>query len=56
MTIVPCIDCGFDNTRMTAAGFEMIRIDDYRGADGHTDKEILRAKVGPQISEDNLPF
>ena len=56
MTIIRCIDCTFDNARMTAAGFEIIGIEDYGWADGHTETEILWGRDEPSISEQDLPF
>jgi hypothetical protein len=50
MTIIRCIDCEFDNTRMTGAGFEIIGIEDYRWADGHLETEILWGRDEPPIS------
>ncbi len=56
MTIIRCIDCAFGNARMTGAGFEIVGIEDYRWADGHTETEMLWGRAEPQISERDLPF
>jgi hypothetical protein len=56
MTIIRCIDCAFDNTRMASAGFEIIGVEDYRWADGYTETEIFWAKDEPPIDERDLPF
>jgi hypothetical protein len=56
MTIVRCIDCEFDNARMTAGGFEIICIEDYRWPDRHAETEILWARDEAPISEHDLPF
>jgi hypothetical protein len=56
MTIIRCIDCAFDNARMAVAGFEIIGVEDYRWADGHTETEILWGKEEPSIGERDLPF
>jgi len=56
MTIIRCIDCAYDNARMTSAGFEIIGIEDYCWADGHTETEILWGKDEPPISEEELPW
>lgn len=56
MTIVRCIDCEYDNARMTDGGFEIICVEDYRWPDGHTETEILWTREEPPISECDLPF
>ncbi len=56
MTIIRCIDCEFDNVRMTDAGYEIIGIEDHRWADGHTETEILWGRDEPPIGEHNLPY
>jgi len=56
MTIIRCIDCAYDNARMTKADFEIIGIEDYRWADGHTETEILWGKDELPISEEDLPW
>ncbi len=56
MTIVRCIDCEYDNAWMTAGGFEIISIKDYRWPDGYTETEILWAREGAPITERDLPF
>jgi hypothetical protein len=41
MTIIRCIDCAYDNARMANAGFEIVGIEDYCWADGHTETGTL---------------
>ena len=56
MTIIRCSDTGFDNTRMTAAGYDIIAIEDYHWEDGHTETEILWAKDEQPIADGDLPY
>ncbi len=56
MTIIRCIDCAFDNVRMTDAGYEIIAVEDHRWADGHTETEILWGRDEPLIGERDLPY
>jgi len=41
---------------MTGAGFEIVGIEDYRWADGHTETEMLWGRAELQIIERDLPF
>ncbi len=56
MTIIRCIDCAFDNVRMTDAGYEIIGVEDHRWVDGHTETEILWGRDEPLIGERDLPY
>ena len=56
MTIVRCTNCEFDNARRVNDGYEIIAIEDYRWADGHTETEILWAREEQPIAENELPY
>lgn len=50
MTTIRCTENDFDNTRMTAAGYEIIAVETCRWDDGHTETEILWGKEEQSIS------
>ena len=56
MMIVRCTDNDFDNTRMTAAGYEVIAVETYRWDDGHSETEILWGKDGLPLDAGEVPF
>ena len=56
MTFIRCADCAFDNTRMTAAGYDIIAAETYQWGDGHTETEILWGRDDHPISDIEVPY
>lgn len=56
MSIIRHSDNGYDNARMTAAGYEILAIETHRWSDGGTETEILWTQEDTPITESEIPF
>ena len=57
MTTTRCPNTDFDNSNMTAEGFEILAIETYHFADGLDETEIIWARTAPaHIAEHELPY
>lgn len=56
MSILRCTDNGYDNARMTAAGYEIIAVETWTWQDGVSETEILWGRDEQPIGEADLPY